>query len=64
MRRSFLIVKTADFELHEADTENYLTLIMMTAVKEDNKDNDVYKHPVTVSAVWNLDEGDYTYWVG
>ncbi|MFN7249545.1 MAG: SAM-dependent methyltransferase [Anaerobacillus sp.] len=26
--------KTADFELHEADTENYLTLIMMTAVKK------------------------------
>lgn len=26
--------KTADFELHDADTENYLTLIMMTAIKK------------------------------
>ncbi|MFN7249544.1 MAG: DUF6544 family protein [Anaerobacillus sp.] len=35
-----------------------------TIIVEDYKDNGVYKHPVTVSAVWNLPEGDYTYWVG
>lgn len=33
-------------------------------IVEDYKDNGVYKHHGTVSAVSNLAEGDYTYWVG